>query len=121
MVTREADVNARRAAPPRGVGPTTYADVVDAKNDDQPDYRAPRPPSKRSRSESFMPFGEFKGLPISHLADDYIVGLASWPVLRDPLKSGIEAEVAKRGLAEQVERAIAKRRGRIPPAVDQEQ
>lgn len=39
-----------------------------------------------------MPFGQFRGLPIGDLPDDYLDWLMTLDDLREPLRSGVERE-----------------------------
>lgn len=45
----------------------------------------------------FMPFGKWKGKPITELKDTYLDWLMGLDDLREPLKSAIEHEVQRRG------------------------
>jgi hypothetical protein len=45
-----------------------------------------------------MPFGKYKGVPITDVPDGYIVWIWETMQLRDPLKSAIENELERRGI-----------------------
>jgi hypothetical protein len=44
-----------------------------------------------------MPFGKFRGWPLPDLPDDYLRWLRTLPTLREPLRSAIAEEWARRG------------------------
>lgn len=43
-----------------------------------------------------MPFGKFRGSPLSELPDGYLEWLGSLDNLREPLRSGVHAELRRR-------------------------
>jgi hypothetical protein len=43
-----------------------------------------------------MPFGKFKGTPLTAINDHYLLWLATLDVLRDPLLSSVNAEMDRR-------------------------
>ena len=50
-----------------------------------------------------MPFGKYKGLPLSAVPDDYLAWLIDECDLREPLKSAVEAEVEARMAADEAD------------------
>ena len=53
-------------------------------------------PSAQSRPLCLMPFGRFKGSPLSDLPSDYLLWLSMLPDVRQPLLGGLLAEMARR-------------------------
>jgi hypothetical protein len=52
--------------------------------------------TRKNRSQAKMPFGRFRGVPISDLPNDYLAWLSELEDLREPLASAVFQEVNNR-------------------------
>jgi Putative quorum-sensing-regulated virulence factor len=43
-----------------------------------------------------FPFGKYRGTDVSNAPESYLLWLLEWPPLRDPLRTAIELELARR-------------------------
>lgn len=60
-----------------------------------------------------MPFGRYRGEPLSALPDDYLAWLAGLDDLRPPLRPALEAELARRAEGALLDPATARAAERI--------
>lgn len=62
-----------------------------------------------------MPFGRYRGHPLSALPDDYFAWLRALPDLRPRLRAAVDAEAERRGIAADEPKPAATAEAHDPP------